>query len=272
MVSTELNLVNIKCNQYNYLKKILFDEKMNLIIQNLQHLDVDLDSFNDFISIDNLEQLLCYNLDNLMKFRRFKLFDRIRSKHYKNKIKVIIEKQEFKVTVKCDFFSKKEISFIVINCKYSNNEIKILDYIIDEEFIESVKEQLIENNVYYITEFSKLQVKLLEQRDSNIVNLVGKVQKFLKDFFKFDILNENIEIKNIKMELVFNGFNLKKNFISKKIDIMINRLLYLKHEKSFVLIVFLILFVFFDKRVLNISLLNLYGLYGDYVKKLYLFL
>ena len=51
MVSTELNLVNIKCNQYNYLKKILFDEKMNLIIQNLQHLDVDLDSFNDFISI-----------------------------------------------------------------------------------------------------------------------------------------------------------------------------------------------------------------------------
>ncbi len=70
------------------------------------------------------------------------------------------------------------------------------------------------------------------------------------------------------MELVFNGFNLKKNIISKKTDIMINRLLYLKHEKSFVLIVFLILFVFFDKRVLNISLLNLYGLYGDYVKKI----
>lgn len=259
----KLKMLDLYYNQDEYLKEVLLKIKQRAIIEHLNLFVKQQDEPYNVESIDNLEQFSHCDINELVQGTRYRFFKGIRKKQLNSKLKQIIEETEFEILLKCKLDSINEISFIIIKCK-ANNNIEVINYTLHEEFLAMIKEILIKNNEYDITDFANLYVELLSKQDENILKIVSKVLKGVNQFLK-KTLQEYISLEGLKIYACFQIKEKPNNALMDKLKNLKNEnyLSYFKYEKSWGILLALFLYRLFDriaKQITNDSMSTNYML------------
>lgn len=205
-LAIELKKEFIKCDQENYLKKELFKVKRQAVLKYLEEFVKPLSNNHGFYSIENLDQLLEYDINTLISDKNYRFFKKKRMERDRARLNEIIENTEFEIKVICNNYDKdNEVIFITFFCKYNNNNINIINYVVNEEFLTKIINEDHNQKLFEIDDYIQYYIDLHGCREQDIFKIVEYVLNMIRQKNVFQALDLN----NLQL-IFFQNFKVNK--------------------------------------------------------------